>query len=96
MFFFDVFVCFSGSGSQQRPKLSHMRPMLSHMRPMLSHMRPVLSHIRPMLSYIRPMLSHIRLSTQTCWVHRALAPYRNSRNSLSGRVQRLSKHQYMD
>ena len=57
--------------------------------PMLGYIRPMLGYIRLMLSYIRPMLSHI-------WIHRALGTYRNSRKSLHGRVQRLSKHQYMD
>ena len=53
MVFRCICVCFSGSGGQHKPKLSHMRPMLNHMRPMLSHTRPMLSYIRPMLSHIR-------------------------------------------
>ena len=42
------------------------------------------------------MLSHIALCTQDVEVHRTLGTYRNPRNLLSGKVQTLSKHQYMD
>ena len=97
---FDVFwFDFPGPGSYTRPKLSYMRPMLRYIRPMLSntrlmlsYTRPMLAYWRPMLSYIRPMLSHIRLTTQTCWVHRTLGTYQNSRDLLHGKAQTLSKH----
>ena len=62
---------------------------------MLRQIRLMLGHIRLMLSYIRSMLRHISGLGPHVEVHRTLANYRNPRESSHGRVQRLSKQQYI-
>ena len=62
---------------------------LRYIRRMLRHMRPMLSHIRPMLRYISGLGPHVE-------VHRTLGIHLDPRKLLQGKVQRLSKHQYMD
>ena len=56
---------------------------------MLRYMRLMLSHIRPMLRYISGLGPHVE-------VHRTLGTHLDPRELLHGKVQTLSKHQYMD
>ena len=69
---------------------------LKYTWPMSRYIRPMLRYIGPMLSYIRLMLSYIRPHKALVEVHRTLGNHRNSRELLHAKVQRLSKHQYMD
>ena len=65
-----------------------MGPYVEVHRAKLGYIRPMLSHIRPMLRYISGLGPHVE-------VHRTLATYRNPWELSQGKVQRLSKQQYI-
>ena len=54
------------------------------------------AHVEAHKAHVEVHKGYVGVHKAYVEVHRTLANYRNSRNLLHVRVQRLSKHQYMD